>query len=446
MSTGLALLIGLWLAPAEAAAGEPPPIQRPSRVRLDWRAPVGCPDAAAVRERLRERVPDLEAPLGAGAQQLEARARIAAQGSGFRAELWLSSHAGTDAREFRAGDCAVLADAVALVIAVSLDPVAAAAGVSLDSVAAIGRLEDEAGEAAVGQAADTAVRQAPDAAGETVDGERAGSEELGDAGAREQSVGDGQGAGARASSKQAGSEQAGPAQLGDAGSEPRTDRERVGSAAMSAGREGPTVSSRVADAAAPRLADASTRSRSAAGSGGRNVAGRLRVGLRLQGGGGFGPTNTGTGTLGGSVALFGPRWRAQVDARWILPRIVTTQELAGAFDAWLVGAAGCFVPTVRVIELPLCAGVEAGQLRGEGRSLPTVSAARFAHVALRVGQGIAWAPIDRLALGLDLELSAPLTRAAFVVDGTTVQRTAAVGVRALVGLELRLPRVPANGR
>lgn len=167
----------------------------------------------------------------------------------------------------------------------------------------------------------------------------------------------------------------------------------------------------------------------------------LRVGLRALGGGGFGPTNAGYATLAGSVALLGERWRVAVDGRWFVPRSVSqASEVGGRFDAWLLGAVGCFVPHPGKIELPLCAGVEAGQLRAEGLpSLAVVEQAAIPHVALRLTPGIAWAPIERLAIGFDLELTAALTRGEFVVDTTVVQRVTPVGVRGLLGLELRLP-------
>lgn len=168
--------------------------------------------------------------------------------------------------------------------------------------------------------------------------------------------------------------------------------------------------------------------------------GAARLGLRVFGGGGYGPTNAAFGSLGGSVAVFSRRWRALVDGRWVLPRAVRlTGTVGGRFEAWTVGGAGCFVPARGRLEFPLCAGFEAGQLRGEGLpSLASVEGARFPHAALRVIPGVSWAPLERLAVGLDLALSAPLTRAEFTVDGAVVQGVAPVGVLVVAGLELRL--------
>ena len=167
----------------------------------------------------------------------------------------------------------------------------------------------------------------------------------------------------------------------------------------------------------------------------------LQIGLRVLGGGGFGPTNTGYASLAGSVALIGDRWRVAIDGRWAVRRSVVRDGGAGGqFDAWLAGAVGCYVPGRSKLELPVCAGVEAGQVRGQGlETLPTVDRAAFPYVALRLAPGITWVPIERLAIGFDLELAAPLTRGEFVVDAIVVQRVVPVTVRGMLGIEIRLP-------
>jgi hypothetical protein len=168
---------------------------------------------------------------------------------------------------------------------------------------------------------------------------------------------------------------------------------------------------------------------------------RLQLGLRILGGGGFGPTNTGYASLAGSFALIGDRWRVAIDGRWAVRRsVVRDGGVGGQFDAWLVGAVGCYVPGRAKLELPVCAGVEAGQVRGQGiQTLPVVDEAAFPHVALRLAPGVTWVPIDRLAIGFDLELAAPLTRGEFVVDAIVVQRVVPVAVRGMLGVEIRLP-------
>lgn len=173
----------------------------------------------------------------------------------------------------------------------------------------------------------------------------------------------------------------------------------------------------------------------------RNAPPRQRpdFGVRLLGGGGYGPTNTGYPTIAGTLALIGPRWRAELGALWAIPRVVRVDaELGGRFDSWAVLGRGCFAPKLRRLELPSCAGVELGSVRGAGLdTLPTSSSASFLWIAIAAAQGLWFAPIDRVAIGLELDLAVPLNRGEFGIDATEVQRTALLTVRGLAGLELR---------
>ncbi len=166
-----------------------------------------------------------------------------------------------------------------------------------------------------------------------------------------------------------------------------------------------------------------------------------RVGLRVFGTGAWGPTRTGYGGIGGSVALFGPRWRWELSAGWSIPRVVGLDDARRAsVDGWWVGTRGCFVPELGALEFPLCPGVELGQVRGRGIA-PTANprSATFAWVAPLIGQGLVWSPLDRLAIGVEFALLVPLTRGSFSIAEREVQRLALVGARALLGVELRLP-------
>ncbi len=166
-----------------------------------------------------------------------------------------------------------------------------------------------------------------------------------------------------------------------------------------------------------------------------------RVGLRVFGTGAWGPTRTGYGGIGGSVALFGPRWRWELSAGWSIPRVVGLDDARRAsVDGWWVGTRGCFVPELGALEFPLCPGVELGQVRGRGIA-PTANprSATFAWVAPLIGQGLVWSPLDRLAIGVEFAILVPLTRGSFSIAEREVQRLASVGARALLGVELRLP-------
>jgi hypothetical protein len=165
----------------------------------------------------------------------------------------------------------------------------------------------------------------------------------------------------------------------------------------------------------------------------------LRVGVSIHGGGGWGPIADFTAAIGGRVSLFGERWRAELGGRWAIPRRIEQAGGAGVFDAWMIEGRGCFVPSVRVLEFPLCPGIELGSVRGSGVP-PTRDPLQqsFLWVAPTLSQGLTWAPIDRLAIGVELGLVAPLTRGRFVVADLPIEDLARIGGRALLSLELRL--------
>jgi len=93
---------------AEPAAG----------LRLDWQAPAGCPDGAA----LRARVVTLVGAEAAAQARLAARAVVRAQAGRWALELDLLRPGGQDRRTLADADCHALGEAAALVIAVAIDP------------------------------------------------------------------------------------------------------------------------------------------------------------------------------------------------------------------------------------------------------------------------------------------------------------------------------------
>lgn len=166
-----------------------------------------------------------------------------------------------------------------------------------------------------------------------------------------------------------------------------------------------------------------------------------RVGLRVHAGAGVGPIRAAQGVVGASVALFDRRWRWELAASGSIPRVVRFEDgRAARFDAWSIATRGCFVPSRGAFEFPVCPGVEVGQVRGRGLA-PTTNPERrgVLWLAPSLAQGFTWAPLDRLAIGVELALVVPLTRASFVIGERELQRVALVGARALVGVELRLP-------
>lgn len=88
--------------------------------RIEWHAPAECPDDAAVEARVGEL-------LGATPTASErATADVVGDHEGWTVELSTFIDGAKQTRSLRADDCVVLAEAVAVVVAVALDPVAVA--------------------------------------------------------------------------------------------------------------------------------------------------------------------------------------------------------------------------------------------------------------------------------------------------------------------------------
>ncbi len=171
---------------------------------------------------------------------------------------------------------------------------------------------------------------------------------------------------------------------------------------------------------------------------------QLQLGLSVHGGGGWGPVLA-AGAVGGRFALIGPRWRAELGGRYVLPRRAPTDELGSAtatasasFDTWFIEARGCFAPRQRRLEFPLCPGVELGSARGRGLA-PTIEPTRasFLWVAPSLSQGLSWAPVERFAIGVELGLVVPLTRGR--VGEQLLAELNPVGGRGLLIIEIRQP-------
>ena len=179
----------------------------------------------------------------------------------------------------------------------------------------------------------------------------------------------------------------------------------------------------------------------APGSGAFSSTGDLpRLGLALLGGGGYGPLGQGSGVAVMRAALIGSHWRWGVGVQWLPPLTAGFEDGVRLRAAgWTGGTRACGVPARGAFEFPMCAGIEAGQVFVEGLAgVPNRRRQSQPWVAIEFGPGLRWAPLERLALGLEVDLAVPLLRAGFSINNQPVTRYAPVGVRALLGVELRL--------
>jgi len=149
-----------------------------------------------------------------------------------------------------------------------------------------------------------------------------------------------------------------------------------------------------------------------------------------------------SGGVGGSGAVFGAHWRAELGATVLFPRTGFAAPRAGAAVGLVVGSVrGCWVPTARSVELPLCGGMEAGALSGApvGEAIAGPTDVREAYVGATLGPGIAWAPRPYFALVARTELVVPLLRPTFEIGGQSAHQVPSASGRVFAGIEARFP-------
>jgi hypothetical protein len=131
--------------------------------------------------------------------------------------------------------------------------------------------------------------------------------------------------------------------------------------------------------------------------------------------------------VGGAVTIAWPRLRLMVlGESWPRQRVHYPDEAAGA--ALGLGAAGlraCPVLHPGRFEVPLCAGIWAGGLRGEGLGVERPRRVTDAWLAVELEPGLGYAPVPMLALRLG-------------GDRPELFRADPLAVRVTLALELRL--------
>lgn len=167
----------------------------------------------------------------------------------------------------------------------------------------------------------------------------------------------------------------------------------------------------------------------------------LRYGVRLGGGIGFGWLPLGA-DLGLAGTVGGRGWSAELEVLFGVPRSVRIErsEAAGAdLLGWSVAGRGCgVVPMGPWLALPVCGGVEAGQVRAKSVGLDNGDDAALPWVAGLVSTSLRVAVHPRVALWLMPEMLIGARRPTFHAtekrDEIFVSAVASGRVRA--GLEL----------
>jgi hypothetical protein len=150
---------------------------------------------------------------------------------------------------------------------------------------------------------------------------------------------------------------------------------------------------------------------------------------------GFGPIVT--------VGLLGPSWRAELAAIYLAPREVfadASKTAGAAIGSWAVRMRGCGVPVWRQLEFPLCGGFEGGQLTARPlRTAPPQGIRNTAFGMFSAGGSIGYSPRPFIAVFAGVDAIVPLVRPRFTIGADLLHRPDPAGVRASIGLELRVP-------
>lgn len=163
--------------------------------------------------------------------------------------------------------------------------------------------------------------------------------------------------------------------------------------------------------------------------------------LRIFGAAGAGilpPLEAGVG-LG--LGLTGRGWRVEaVGGRWFAPSASFDNEptVGADFGMWAGGGRACAVPTVGVIEIPLCAGGEVGQVLARGFGAPVNLDARELWAAVVLAPAVLWLPRPWLGIGGGADIYVNVVRPGFAGQGRgDLFRTAPAAGRLWGGIELR---------
>ncbi|MFO0635326.1 MAG: hypothetical protein U0168_20960 [Nannocystaceae bacterium] len=170
----------------------------------------------------------------------------------------------------------------------------------------------------------------------------------------------------------------------------------------------------------------------------------LRALVRASAGLGVGGPGAVTGVVAVGVALASRRVRIELDGDLWTPRrtVVAGDRSVGVrVLGGTAGVRGCGSPLARRLEIPLCAGVRVGALRGEGTgALRSSTQASDWWVSASLGAGLWGWLTPRVALALDLDAMVAFTRPSFTVDPRgTVFSALPGGLRAVFGPVVRLP-------
>jgi hypothetical protein len=162
---------------------------------------------------------------------------------------------------------------------------------------------------------------------------------------------------------------------------------------------------------------------------------------RIDVGAGAGPLPRFGPVVGLAVGVLWLPLRAEVRARYLARQRFEQDAGRGALlQAWTVGPRICGEPGIAKLTFPICLGLDAGAMHGEGRGVARQSTGTRAMIVLPASVGLAVQVHRVIALTVEAEAGATLLRPRFVIANLgTLYETPAWLFRAALGLEVRFP-------
>lgn len=132
--------------------------------------------------------------------------------------------------------------------------------------------------------------------------------------------------------------------------------------------------------------------------------------------------------------------RLELMGRYVLRRTATDSNGRAPIQAGVVAARACLTSGPGNVRGLLCAGLEAGALRADGRGFSNPRTRHFPLFAGLVRGGIRWRFSPRWAVAADVEGSVSAVDAEVRAGDSTLFETPRIGVRGLLGVEIAIPR------
>jgi hypothetical protein len=171
---------------------------------------------------------------------------------------------------------------------------------------------------------------------------------------------------------------------------------------------------------------------------------RWQAAARTQGFAGFGVLPRGDFGFGLALAALGPSCRIELQLVHGLrtsARYEAFPDVGADLQLWASNVRGCWVPAFRAFEFPLCGGVEAGAVAGEGVGVGVTRARRGPWAAVLAGAAFVWRAHAQVALWSGIDGHVAVARPAFFIRGSAAElyRSRPGGFRGVLGIEIRVP-------